>query len=141
ETVEAFQDHGEVRGDTVLEGVREAERLLVQLREAGIDYDDVVEVLEAEGVQKFADSFDELLAGIRAKRGELAAAGARDHPERMTTDRRELVERIWSRGPTVWTGKDEARWLGWLDEPARMREEADSILRIATLVAGGVDHV
>jgi transaldolase len=74
ETIEAFRDHGEVRGDTVLEGWPEAERLLDELREAGVDYDDVVETLEAEGVQKFADSFDELLDGIRAKRGRLAAA-------------------------------------------------------------------
>ena len=62
------------RGDTLSEGVDEAEQLLDELREAGVDYDDVVETLEAEGVQKFADSFEELLEGIRAKRGELAAA-------------------------------------------------------------------
>ena len=31
----------------------------------------------------------------------------------------ELVERIWARDPTVWTGSDEAQWLGWLDEPWR----------------------
>jgi transaldolase/glucose-6-phosphate isomerase len=31
----------------------------------------------------------------------------------------QLVERIWERDPTVWTGSDEAKWLGWLDEPAR----------------------
>ena len=74
ETIEAFQDHGEVRGDTVLEGVDEAERLLDELREAGVDYDDVVETLEVEGVEKFADSFDELIGGIRAKQGELASA-------------------------------------------------------------------
>jgi len=30
------------------------------------------------------------------------------------TGSRDLVERIWSRDPTVWTGADEARWLGWL---------------------------
>ena len=74
ETVEAFADHGEVRGDTVREGVAEAERLLDELSAVGIDYDDVVETLEDEGVRKFADSFDELIDGIRAKRGELAAA-------------------------------------------------------------------
>jgi transaldolase/glucose-6-phosphate isomerase len=33
----------------------------------------------------------------------------------------ELVERIWERDPTVWTGGDEAKWLGWLDEPMRIR--------------------
>jgi transaldolase len=74
ETIEAFQDHGEVRGDTVLDGIEEAERLLVELRDAGVDYDDVVETLEADGVQKFADSFDELLEGIHSKRDVLAAA-------------------------------------------------------------------
>jgi transaldolase len=74
ETVEAFQDHGEARADAVVEGVDEAERLLNDLREAGVSYDEVVETLEAEGVQKFADSFDSLLDGIRAKQAELAPA-------------------------------------------------------------------
>ena len=74
ETIEAFQDHGEVRGDTVLEGIDDAKRLFDELRDAGVDYDDVVTTLEAEGVQKFADSFDEIVESIRAKRGALAAA-------------------------------------------------------------------
>jgi transaldolase len=74
ETIEAFQDHGELRGDTVREGVVEAEQLLEELRAADVDYEDVVETLEEEGVKKFADSFDQLLDGIRAKRGELAPA-------------------------------------------------------------------
>jgi transaldolase len=67
ETIQAFQDHGEVRGDTVLDGVDEAHRLLEQLAAVGIDYDDVVLTLEKEGVQKFSDSFAELLEGVRAK--------------------------------------------------------------------------
>jgi transaldolase len=58
----------------VLEGIAEAHELLGQLEAAGVSYDDVVETLEAEGVQKFADSFDEIAESIRAKRGELAAA-------------------------------------------------------------------
>jgi len=74
ETIAAFQDHGEVRGETLLEGIDEARALLDELRRAGVDYDDVVDTLEREGVQKFADSFEELLDGIRAKRAELAAA-------------------------------------------------------------------
>jgi transaldolase len=67
ETIEAFQDHGEVRGDTVLEGVDEAYRLFEQLAAVGIDYDDVVATLEREGVEKFSDSFAELLDEVRAK--------------------------------------------------------------------------
>jgi transaldolase len=74
DTVRAFQDHGEVRGDTVRDGIDEANRLLEQLAAAGVDYDDVTDTLEEEGVQKFADSFDEIVESIRAKRGTLAAA-------------------------------------------------------------------
>jgi len=74
ETIEAFQDHGEVRGDTVLEGIDDAEKLFVQLREAGVDYVDVTDTLEAEGVQKFADSFEQIAESVRAKRGSLAVA-------------------------------------------------------------------
>jgi transaldolase len=74
ETIRAFQDHGEIRGDTVLKGVGKAQKLLAELREAGVDYDDVVETLEVEGVQKFADAFDAIVESIRAKRGQLAAA-------------------------------------------------------------------
>ncbi len=74
ETVEAFQDHGRVAGDTVLEGVHEARKLLDDLAAAGVDYDDVAATLEAEGVQKFSDSFELILESIRAKRGALQAA-------------------------------------------------------------------
>jgi transaldolase / glucose-6-phosphate isomerase len=41
-----------------------------------------------------------------------------------SVDTAELVERIWERDATLWTGRDEDRWLGWLDEPLRMRERA-----------------
>jgi transaldolase len=74
ETIRAFQDHGVVRGDTVTEEVGEARELLDALAKVGIDYGDVTETLELEGVQKFADSFDELLDEVRVKRGELVTA-------------------------------------------------------------------
>jgi transaldolase len=73
ETVDAFQDHGVVRGDTLLEGVDEARALLDELASAGVDYDDVVETLEREGVEKFSDSFRQLLGGIEAKRAALVS--------------------------------------------------------------------
>ena len=74
ETIRAFQDHGEVRGDTVTKGRKKARALLEQLAEVGVDYDDVTKTLELEGVQKFADSFTELLDGVRSKQGALARA-------------------------------------------------------------------
>ena len=74
ETIRAFQDHGEIRGDTVMEDVEDAHTLFADIAKVGVDYDDVTETLELEGVQKFADSFVELLAGIRAKREQLVHA-------------------------------------------------------------------
>ena len=41
----------------------------------------------------------------------------------------ELVARIWERDPTLWTGNDEAKWLGWLDEPMRMRSRLGDLQR------------
>jgi transaldolase len=73
ETVEAFQDHGRVE-PTLEQGVDEARELLDKLEAAGIEYDDVTRVLEEEGVQKFADSFKELLDGVAKKREALVAA-------------------------------------------------------------------
>jgi transaldolase len=73
ETIRAFQDHGEVRGDTVTKGLKKAHALLDELAAVGVDYDDVTKTLELEGVQKFADSFAELIDGVRSKRGQLAA--------------------------------------------------------------------
>ncbi len=73
ETIEAFQDHGEV-APTLEQGIDEANRVFEQIQQAGVDYADVTDTLEREGVEKFADSFAELLEGIRAKSGELAAA-------------------------------------------------------------------
>ena len=73
ETIEAFQDHGEVRV-TIEEGVDEARKLFADVEAAGVSIDDVTRVLEEEGVQKFSDSFAELLDGIKAKRGELVSA-------------------------------------------------------------------
>jgi transaldolase len=73
ETVAAFQDHGEVRGDTLVEGVDDARALFDEIAAAGIDYDDVVETLETEGVEKFADSLRSLREGIESKRRALVA--------------------------------------------------------------------
>jgi transaldolase/glucose-6-phosphate isomerase len=46
----------------------------------------------------------------------------------------ELVERIWQRDPSVWTGADEAHWLGWLDEPPRMRERVHELMEFAARI-------
>jgi transaldolase / glucose-6-phosphate isomerase len=49
----------------------------------------------------------------------------------VVASQQELVERIWARDATLWTGADEGRWLGWLDEPKRMQERAGEIVTFA----------
>ena len=73
ETIEDFQGHGRVE-DTLTRDIEGAQRTLERFAEAGIDYDDVVAVLEREGVDKFAKSFQELFDGVASKRDELVAA-------------------------------------------------------------------
>ena len=67
ELVEAVNDHGEIRGDTLCEDVDEASRILDEFEAAGVSYDDVVAVLEKEGVEKFAKSFADLIEGLESK--------------------------------------------------------------------------
>jgi transaldolase len=66
-TMQAFADHGEVRGDQVTTRYDEARKLMADLAEAGIDYDDVIETLETEGVEKFVKSWDELVETVRGQ--------------------------------------------------------------------------
>ena len=49
----------------------------------------------------------------------------------VVTSHQELVERIWSRDPSVWTSSGEEKWLGWLDEPKRMQERAAELREFA----------
>jgi len=71
-TIQAVMDHAEIR-PTLEEGVEEAKELLKRLREVGLDYEDVTDVLETEGIQKFADPFNELLEEIKNKGRQLVS--------------------------------------------------------------------
>jgi transaldolase len=73
ETIRAYQDHGRPQARLQAE-VGEARKLLDELARAGVDYDDLTDTLEREGVQKFTDSFEELIAALAEKQAALAVA-------------------------------------------------------------------
>jgi transaldolase len=73
ETIKAYQDHGSPE-PRLERGLEEARRVFEQLEQAGVDYVDVTETLEREGVEKFADSFDALLQALGEKHSALVAA-------------------------------------------------------------------
>ncbi|GAA4692366.1 MULTISPECIES: transaldolase [Kocuria] len=64
-TLDATYDHGEVTGDTITGTYRESNELLDAIAEQGISYQDVVDQLETEALDKFATSWDELLETVR----------------------------------------------------------------------------
>jgi transaldolase len=72
-TLDAVADHGLIKGDRVSGTYTEAAKVIDALNDIGIGYDDVIEVLEAEGVQKFEDSYAQLAESVK---GQLDAAGA-----------------------------------------------------------------
>jgi transaldolase len=76
-TLEATADHAEITGDTVTTNYQDARNLLDALEDLGIPYDDVVGVLEREGVEKFVKSWEELLATVQAALEEAASEHAR----------------------------------------------------------------
>jgi transaldolase len=65
--MQAFADHGEVEGDQVTTKYDEARQVMADLATVGIDYDDVIEVLENEGVDKFEKSWAELQETVKGQ--------------------------------------------------------------------------
>lgn len=72
ETIEAWMDHGKPY-PKLLENLKMAEENLKQVREAGVDVDKITEDLIQDGVQKFSDSFNQLMAAIEKKVHAVAA--------------------------------------------------------------------
>jgi transaldolase len=66
-TLDAVRDHAQIRGNTIAGTYDEARKVIEDLEELGIGYDDVISVLEAEGVQKFEDSYTQLAESVRGQ--------------------------------------------------------------------------
>src|ERR1700676_4477564 len=127
-TMDAFRDHGKI-ADTLADNVADAQRVLGDLGRAGISLDAVADKLVEEGVRLFADAADKLFAAVAEKRSKIldgkidtqtlalgdaltkkadaAAEEWRSHGN---------VRKLWQRDKSLWTGTDEDRWLGWLDD-------------------------
>ncbi len=125
-TFEAFRDHGRTR-ITLTEGIEEAKDTMASLEQAGISMKAITDRLLEEGLTLFGDAFDKLLVAVECHcktdtsssmtrysytlPGPLTAAVRSSLKEWGDGNK---VRRLWSRDPSLWTGKDEGRWLGWL---------------------------
>jgi transaldolase/glucose-6-phosphate isomerase len=147
-TFDAFRDHGKPRAG-LDEGLEEAHDVMTTLAELGIDFDAVTAALLDDGLRLFAEAFDDLLAAVAAT--PKAADRVRvslPPPLQAELDAtieewaaNENVRRLWSRDATLWTGADEASWLGWLDIAEDQLGHGETLRRIADDVrAAGFSH-
>jgi transaldolase/glucose-6-phosphate isomerase len=126
-TMDAFRDHGKPV-PTIEKDVNEAEKALAAIASAGISLDAVTDALVADGVRLFADSFDQLLGAVARRR--IQVLGSRFNSQKLalgealtkdctaaSEDWRVAgnIRRLWGKDAKLWTGADEAQWLGWLD--------------------------
>lgn len=127
-TMDAFRDHGTVKADAIEDDVDGARAMLAALEKAGISLPKITADLVDDGVKQFADAFDKLLGAVagklkRARTAPLAAQTIRiDDPALQEAVAKETeawrsggrIRRLWAGDASLWTGKDEASWLGWL---------------------------
>ncbi|HEU4760592.1 MAG TPA: bifunctional transaldolase/phosoglucose isomerase, partial [Dehalococcoidia bacterium] len=149
-TLDAFRDHGRV-ATTLGEGLEQAREAMRALADAGVDFAEVTEELQRQGVKLFADSYDKLLESIGDKREALLAAKARrfaaslgEHEERVertlrSLQEREFTRRLWAKDASLWNADaGEQRGirerLGWLTVTEAMLEHRDRQAALAAEV-------
>jgi transaldolase/glucose-6-phosphate isomerase len=125
-TLDAFRDHGAVSLSLTadIDGARD---VLARAETLGLDLAGVTAALVEDGVVKFAQAFDGLLAAVAGKRTEILGSGLNRQeihpPPELKTDVDTRLKdaasaawsrRMWAADASLWTSADEARWLGWL---------------------------
>src|SRR6516165_5246665 len=125
-TFDAFRDHGRPRASLV-EDVESAADTMATLPEVGVSMKDVTDKLLSEGVQLFSDAFGKLLQAVE-KQTKQAGAGSLNRLTYTLTEplaaavKASLAEwgaegkvrKLWARDASLWSGRDEGQWLGWL---------------------------
>ncbi len=134
-TLDAFRDHGKLR-QSLTEDLNGARKTMAELAEVGIVMKNVTDKLTTDGVKLFADAFDTLLAAVEknSKRSGTPQINSSSNPTSVNPAAASLpadldaavkknlndwrasgkVRRLWQQDASLWTGEDEANWLGWL---------------------------
>jgi transaldolase/glucose-6-phosphate isomerase len=142
-TMDAFRDHGKVK-PTITERVCESKEILDDLEKAGISMAKVTDKLVTDGIKEFIQPFQKLLMSIEKKRALFYQDKLDQTLFDMSDEHRKLFEaalekwktsvnnpRLWNGDATLWTGKDEAKWLGWLDIIDRQLKRTDEFKTFA----------
>lgn len=153
DTLDAFLDHG-TAASTIENGVDEAKVQIAQLATIGVDFDAITQELQDDGVDKFAKSFDSLMAGIGEKYTKLKdeemniETSLREHEAAVNAARAEMrndniMHRIWDHDHTVWSDSPDeiTNRLGWLRVADTTRSGLERIHKVVEKVkADGYTH-
>jgi transaldolase / glucose-6-phosphate isomerase len=147
-TVDAFRDHGRPRA-SLTEDVDAARDTLHALADVGISLKDVTDTLLTEGVQLFSTAFAKLLKAVE-ERSHQPGAGRINRltyslPDAFATAVKKSldewrtegkVRRLWARDASLWTGRDETQWLGWLGITNDQLGHIQRLIDIAAVARG-----
>lgn len=143
ETIDAFRDHGKPRA-TIEEDIAQAKKILRDLEEVGLSLDAITQQVLDEGVLKFDDALNALLAGIETKRAAIERHAAMRQSVSLGKYQKDVgaaledankantVERIWQRDSFLWKPdpKDHvelADRLGWLNVASEMKKQVTDL--------------
>lgn len=143
ETIDAFRDHGKPRA-TIEEDVTGAKQVLSDMQDVGLSLDAITSQVLDEGVVKFDDALNALLASIESKRTAIARADAMRMSSTLgnyqkgvdaalaDANKNKTVERVWKHDPFLWKpdAKDHvelADRLGWLTIAAEMKKQVTDL--------------
>ncbi|HVQ63421.1 MAG TPA: bifunctional transaldolase/phosoglucose isomerase [Terriglobia bacterium] len=142
-TFDAFRDHGRPR-ESLTEDVEGADDTMETLARVGISIKETTEKLVSGGIKSFIEAFDNLLAILDRRDRALGATKINRQSFSLPADLAAQVKtaledwrvngkmrRLWARDAALWTGADEADWLGWLGITEAQLEDADHWKRIA----------
>jgi transaldolase / glucose-6-phosphate isomerase len=156
-TLTAFEDHGVIRPEAILQGLPEAAAQVALAATIGIDLAKVTDDLQVEGVALFAASYDHLLSSLAAKKvsllasavdpqtGTLGTGGARVEARLAQWQAERVGERIWRPDPSLWPQappNEVPDRMGWLSLPEAMHHEIGELRALADEVrAEGIQQV
>ena len=148
ETLAAFRDHGRPR-PSLEEDVSGAMEVLDGLAKAGISLDQVTEELLADGVKKFVEPFTKLLTAVerRCREANKARINAQSHalPAALEAELQARLQafdaeggtrRLFAGDASLWTGSDEANWIGWLGIVEQQLDDLKPLLALQAEARG-----
>jgi transaldolase / glucose-6-phosphate isomerase len=139
-TLDAFIDHGTVK-DTLSGGAAEAKVIFSELDKTGISLKQVTDKLLDDGLKLFDEAFDKLLGAVAKHApasdtmipiGYALPQELRAQVDSVLADwtQNKKPSGIWKRDASLWTNKDEAKWLGWLDITEEQLANVNTLLAL-----------